>query len=657
MPTNDDLLTTYLGDSAASVSSPNNTDLLNLYLKPGNEAKSVTSAPVKITVRPNPPISGYTPEQSEQLNSQYNEIPSASGQPNPRASALPIDLSASGITQNLKKHYQKGIDTAVSGINDIANNQSATGIGKVVMGSLSAVPGSLISTIQDKLISEPISNLTGSKDIGEKAGTIALSGLPVAGIARAAINTMPSTRAIEALVKNIGPENLAEGLQRMRDNPRLSAMDVFKPVQSMAQGLASEVGPQQSRLLKSVDARISTAKDAVEGYYNDVMGNPVNLKDRMDKFKSDIKDAGREINPVVKNTNPVDVTPVISNIDSILKPGVTSVISAGKPLSSTQVQAALGDVRKILTDDKSNRTDPAQLHTFQSSLRSEAENLLNSSDGQNRLIGHALMDVRNQIVNAIDKASPQIIDAQGNAIGSYKPKLAKYRTENDIEDAFQKGTLITRNRLGQLDDHPTYWEDWISRATKPELDAAKEGARIAVDHQIKAMRFAAKKGTDIPEIEFNADKLKMLFGKEEVSGMMKKLKDEKDIAETNSNLFKNSQTSFREAGRDAIKIRENYKPNITALLPAALEGGILYASGGSLPGIGLGLGAFQIARRLATKAGQKLDKTTNMEIARLASATGNDRDALIKILESHVPKPKQSMLQNIQKLALPIAPP
>ena len=101
-------------------------------------------------------------------------------------------------------------------------------------------------------------------------------------------------------------------------------------------------------------------------------------------------------------------------------------------------------VKGFITDGKSLRTDAQSLHTFQSALRAKAEDLLSSSTGADRQLGRALMDVRNQVVNAIDAASPQIKQADGTSIGTYKSALAKYRDANDIEDAFKKGGLVTK---------------------------------------------------------------------------------------------------------------------------------------------------------------------------------------------------------------------
>lgn len=539
------------------------------------------------------------------------------------------------------------------GVENIAGGASATGIGEVGMGALGAVfayPSAIIEGGQ-----RLIEKTTGNKDFAKRAVAVATSGLPLKTTGQVITNSMPSNRAVNQMIELVGKENIPKVLEELKSNPRLTLMDVNPSVRTAAMGLAAQPGEPLNLLNKFVEGRKSNQKGTVVQAYDEAMGVPVSMKQQVDKLKSDIKDVGKEINPIVANANPVDVTPVIQSIDNILKPGVQSVISVGQPLPGPAIKAELAGFRKLLTDNKSQRTDAKELHQIQSALRAKAEDLLNSTDGQNRQVGYALMNVRNQIVSAIDRASPQIVDAAGNSIGTYKPQLAKYREANDIDDAFKKGQLITRNKLGQLDDHPEYWNEWIKAATPSELEAAKQGARLAVAHQMGAFRFSARKGMEVPESEFNAEKLKALFGEKETNRLMKALNDERKINDTDAKLMQNSMTAMRLLGAKATEVRPDYKPDISAYLPAVAEAGAQWASGGESMGLGaaavIGYGQ---ARKLLTKTGQKIDRRTNVEIANLASATGEAREALMQALSGALPQGKLTMKQRLQ-LALPVA--
>ncbi len=580
------------------------------------------------------------------------EARKASGQVNVKGSGAPatplsnvVDYATNLPTQILKgigENYSAGRETLSSGLEDIRLNLPASGIGKIGLGALAMATSPLTGTIK-ATIEEPVTKLTGSQETGERAGMIATFGLPVGKAAKVVSEAKPSNKAVTALVDAIGPENLPQVIQRLQENPRLSLADVSPATRQMSQKLITTEGQHQNKFEEFVNDRITSAKGAVESIYNDVMGIPVNVLQKINELKQAAKNVGKnEINPAIKASGPVDLSGVISDIDNKLKPGIMSNISAGQPLPYPEIQKALESTRKLLTDNKSVRTNADDLHQFQSALRAKADDLTNSSSGQDRQIGYALMHVRNGIVNAIDAASG----------GKYKPGLSNFRDEKQVEDAFIKGAQITRNRPGQWDDRSEFWKEWVDNASKQQIEAAKEGARIAVQQQMKGMRFSAKKGTDIPEIEFNADKLGLLFGKKEVNQMMKELQDEKSIADTNQKLIQGSQTAMRMKSDKRVDL-PTPTPHGQLALPAAL-GEIMAATQGGPPGIATaGVLALKGGYKLSDMVKLKLAKSRNERLTDLLTATGPDRDELIKTLSQYIPGPKSSLLQRAQKYALP----
>lgn len=649
---NSDLINEWVGDKTTSVVSPN-ADLINEFGK-GNGVIA-EHPPTNTNPMPEPrvPFSGHTQEQEQ---AYYDDLKNPKFNPNDKLSVFSKALLP--IVEKGAKGFKEGGDLAGEGITDIGNRNIATGVGKFGLGLMQQ--GLNLTGIAPTIAegTEQLGKLTGNPEFANRAELIATSGLPVAKLGSSVTAAMPSTRSIKTIVDAIGPENIPSVIKQLQSNPRLTLTDVAPSVQSINQGLAAASGEPRNILDKFVRGRTDTKLDTVTGAIDEAMGTPVNVADKIDTLKSQIKTTGKEINPIIKSTNPVDISPVVASIDAKLNPGVNSVITAGEPLPLGDIEKNLQGVRKFITDDKSLRTDPQSLHNFQSALRAKAEDLLSSTSGQDRQLGRALMDVRNQVVTAIDKASPQITNADGSVTGSYKPALAKYRDVNDVNDAFKKGMLVTKNRLGNLEDDPSYWDKWVQQATPTELEAAKEGARLAYAHQMGSVTNAARKGTDIPAIEFNKQKLELLFGKPEVAKMSKALEDEKQISDTNSKLFQNSQTAMRLLGADATKIRPDYEPKFTkTILPVALEAGTQYLSGGSLPAAGLAAGvAYPFLRNKITQIGQNLDRKTNIEIANLSSSVGEARDNLIQALQAHAPQTKLTMGQKL-KLSLPVAKP
>lgn len=562
------------------------------------------------------------------------------------------------LNRKIIEHYTKSKELSGQGVTDITRGKPATGIGEMALGGLGMVAAPLSAGVEGA--TRLLEKASGNKEFAERASLVGTSGIPIAKTGSVISKAMPSTRAIDTLVNTIGKENLPAIIKELKSNPRLTLMDVDPNAQRIAMGLASKLGKPLKILDDFVKVRKSEQHNTVVEAYDEALGVPVNLTEKIDSLKKQVSNKGREINPIVANSKPVDISTVIADIDSKLKPGVQSIITAGQPLPGPRVKEELADFRKLLSDDKSMRTDAKELHQLQSALRAKAEDLLNSQSGQDRQVGYALMNVRNQIVEAIDRASPQIIDTQGKSIGTYKSKLAEYREENLIPEAFNKGLLITRNRLGRLEDDPTYWEKWLKSASDAEKEAAVEGARLAVSHQMGAFKKfktnEAGKGLDLPQIEFNTEKLKLLLGEKETNKLLKTLKDERRINETDVKLIEGSMTAMREAAKLATQVRESYKPNAQAFLPAAAEiGAASLTSGQSIGLVAPAIIGYHAVRKAIRKGGQKLDEKTNVEIANLASATGVEKDNLIQMLEAQLPNPKLPLTKKLQ-LAFPVKP-
>lgn len=660
----DTILESYLGGKlpkAAKVAEPTATsadDYISHYLETTPAVKTDAKR-VIINTTPKPPISDATAEQSAEINSE----PSQPGGKNPRRYSSPSSLvgdvaaGASELPMNVLKSTGEaargGIETFKSGAEDIAANRPASGVGKMGLGALQYV-ASPISGVTKELVENPVANLTGSKEAGEKAGMIASLGLPVAPAAKALAASRPAAKAMTDFVDAIGGvKAIPEFLKEYASNPRLAAMDVSPSLLQTTQKLAVTPGEHQGLLSNIVEQRLASAKGAVGNAYDSTMGAPVNVLDKVTELTNAAKEVGsQKIQPILKQTNPVDVTPAIAHIDNILKPGVNSVVSSGTDLATTKVKQVLAEARRYLTDGKSNRTDPQDLHTIQSSLGNTAYKMSKSPNPEDRMVSKALTDIKEKIVDAIDAASPQI-----NGKGSYRPARAEFADERHIHDAFEKGQEILKNRPTQNADRPEYWENWIKKAKPAQIEAAKEGARIAIDNQIRGMRNAVgQKGTEIPQIEFNKDKLGLLFGKKEVEEMATKLQHERKIADTNNKLFQNSQTAMRLKSDARVSERTDAGLEGNSLLPYIAEGISAYSTG--LPGIGAaGYTAANLAKKhVINPILNRAADAKNMELARLASATGPEKDELIKQLSALVTPVKPTMLSRA-KLMLPVGNP
>lgn len=500
-----------------------------------------------------------------------------------------------------------------------------------------------VSGALDALVAQPVTELTGNPDIGNRASFVAGSmvGLPKA--VSAAKNTLPANKAINTLVAAVGPEDVPAAVARMQSNPRLALMDVSDPVRTLAQGLIDPAQPEAQNIVSNaVKGRIASAPAAVNEAYTKAMGAAPDVVKVVDSLKQKAQDVGSKmIQPAIENSGPVDISNVVKSLDNTIGPYALKALQTGESpkLPMTSAQQTAWDVRQRLRGTLPDRPtmflDAPQAHEIQSQLRYEASQLASSAVGSERLTAGQVGNVRGQLVDAIDQATN----------GAYKPALSKYRDAKMVQEAFESGfdTLKNRSGVSGLEDRPEAFQEWIKNASPEEVVARQLGTRADIDQKINGMRFAARHGTDIPDIEYNQQKLKMLFGDQEASRLIRTMNDFRDEAVTNSKILANSKTAETFAGKEALavpKVEPFRSGNVgNALLPSVL-GDVAAQYIGSPPGlVGAGLFATGLALGGARKGVQAIQKQSavarNIAIARAASATGTARQETINALMRH----------------------
>lgn len=636
------------GDTPATTIVPTQSSgIINQYMSdvtPGGvPVDPKTGRPRVVIVAP--PISDATTEQSAAINAAAAAIPnSTSGPSGPSIIDVPANAG-----QAIWDAGKAGVSQVGQGVGQVLSNQPATGLGNVASGALSTLTSPIAG------VEQAVGDVTGSKDIADRAGLVA-SVLPVVAPLKAAAAMAPSTKAFRNLVEMIGPDNVGNVAKEMRADPRLTPADLSPAVKSATQKLFTIEGDAaKTHISNFVNDRVSGAKAAVESAMDKSLGTTVDPVAKLKTLSDNIKAVGaKEINPVLKATKPVDLTPVVEHIDNILKPGVNSIISNPENLLPyDKVQKLMQSYRTAITNDKTVLTSPDVLNKLQSGMRRNADNLLKSIDPEAKVMGYALHQLRQKVIDAVGKAGPQTIDKDGKAISSYRTALGKYRDENHIADAFEEGHDSIISNSKKLLDRPEFFNKKVGKYSAEEKEAAKQGARIAIDTQINGFKSAARRGTDIGQVDFNKERITSLFGKEEAETLFKKLENERKIAETNTHLIQNSQTAMRSAADSRVSLPEK-KPS--SVVPYVAEG--LGALTTGYPGAGtlLYMGA-KGASALKNKVEVALAKEHNAQLAKMALPTqGPSRDELIRNLEAIANKPKRSLLRSANSLARLVGP-
>jgi hypothetical protein len=533
------------------------------------------------------------------------------------------------------EEYSKGVATFPAG-------HWASGSGIAGLGIL-GMAGAPLTGALNAFIGNPVTQMTGNPQIGQDVAQTAGLLLPTK-VAPAAIQAGADTSAINALVRTIGPENVPAVVDAARANPRTMLMDVSPPVRTVSRGLLDPAQPTaQNIITQAVRNRSTTLPSWVNSAYTATMGSAPNVPLMLDALKQRAQQIGaQQINPVLASAKPVDVSPVLDLIDKEFSDtpiGIAALRTIKKgdvpafPLSDYQ-QNLLSIRNQLASNMEGGQhfldADGEQgAHAIQATIRAQAQNLLQSATGSDRLLGGKLMNIRNATVDAIDQASG----------GTYKPALSNYRDAMQVQEAFNDGFSgnVLKNRPGHVEDTPDAFDQWMNQATPEQIVAKRLGTRANIDMQIRGAKNQSLVGQNIAGIEYNQDKLSSLFGDQEANRLIGAMMSAQQEARTTSSILGGSETAQTLAGQKALERTPIGGGNMLNWMGApAAEAAGEYFLGPA--GMGLGAGAFagikgvQYGIQAARRA---LDTQRNISFARAASATGSAKEPVLNALMNH----------------------
>jgi hypothetical protein len=599
------------------------------------EAKPLTKVIIR-SGEPHPPqsdINGGAPEYYDSTNV------------NTEKGGYERVLPRTNIGESIQQNFESGKELAGQAVSDFSEGHPYKAVGKGLLGA-TAMAMSPVTGLVEGGVGTPVTDITGNPDIGDRAAMVAGSVLPVAKIGKAAVEAIPKNKAFSSLVESISPDKAGYVAREMRANPRLAPADLSPKVLQDTQNLFASDGPQINYLAKTSADRMAGRQGAMIEAYDTAGGISPNLAQKVSDLAQASKSVGmQKIQPALDAAKPVDVSNTVSAIDKILKPGVNSVITGESSLPLTAVKKELAQIKGMLANDTEMRTGAKDLHKFQSGLRATAEGLLKSSSGADRQMGKSLMDVRNNLVNDIDKS------AHG-----YKEGLSAYRDEKDIAEAFKQGHDNTFTSSKKIENDPSFTQKWFDGLSDYEKQAAREGARAAIYTEMGVAKNPALAGESIARSEFNKAKMEIIFGKDEATTLLKKLADERTIANTHNKIIENSQTAMRMASKQQFALPTKGEIGQGLVVGAGLETANILAHG--TPGVGTALlAAAKTGNWAKHEVLTKLAREHNAQYAKLALPTeGPSRDQLIRQLEAVSRSQKPSIMNRAAGLARLVGP-
>lgn len=509
-------------------------------------------------------------------------------------------------------------------------------IGGVVGGLLGMASGPFTAG------SEQLEKLTGNKEFAEKAMML----VPGVKGAKVANEVRPSVTAFKDISKVVPDQYLPEALAAAERNPSLSLVDISQTARNRADMIARDpLAPKaQKAVLDFVENRKGELGKDLQSAV-EVLGELPTPYSVVSEIKARAAKTGKEvIEPFVQKAKDADITPVVKEIDDIL----TKADKSG--LKRTALHDELAQLRYDLRGERKDRDNMFMevkgdqgLHWAQAALRQKADDLLHSSVGSERSLGGKLMDYRNKLVDAIENANP-----------GYKERLAQFRTDKEVDRAFERGLNIdkkpSKTSESILEYSPEALADWVKAKTtsKDEVATARLGALSWMVQEMEGMR-SGKKLMESPRDVVLQKKIKALFGEEVGQQYIDLMRDTHRKAQSATELGRAGSQTFqrgREAEASPVRVPGAANPTPGTLQALGLMGAGAVAESipllqslaghGSLSALGLGAagarGGYSLLKYGFEKARYKSDLARRLAEAKLLTRPLGEQPDLLALM-------------------------
>lgn len=238
------------------------------------------------------------------------------------------------------------------------------------------------------------------------------------------------------------PQQIADQMvhARLEGQPEFTAADAMGNAgQRMLASVAK--APGEGRTLthnflegRQYDQGRRIASQLAEGFQSPQTGEQVGAA--MTAARDAAADA--QYNAARAGAQPVNILPVIHNIDATLRPGANQVARPASGIANDTIESALESVRRRLTDNRSLLTDFTALQRVRGDLSDMVQQAVRGGQGNRaRLLGGVLRSLDQQM----ETASPGFLQANRNfsqasrdieAIGQGRTAAMRGRTENTI---------------------------------------------------------------------------------------------------------------------------------------------------------------------------------------------------------------------------------
>ncbi|QND57403.1 hypothetical protein [Mesorhizobium huakuii] len=449
-----------------------------------------------------------------------------------------------------------------------------------VLGA-NGVVGAGMGAIQGALSADPGNRLAGAKTGGEWGGGLGVAAVPVGSVvgklvgagARKVIDAyyglmhggIVPGQAAKSLVANLARQGdtVSSALQKQADlGPGAVLADTGPAAQGLAARMATTETDVSPQMAQNLAARADQFAPRINSAVDSAAGPDINAPAQMSALKATTAANGAaNYAKAAANTTPIDVTPVIAQIDSQVVPSQMAG-NAMDPISSALLKA-----RSYIAGNNFSKGSLEVLHRAQDAIDDAASSAFRSGDNAQ---ARALWGVRTKLLNQMDAANPE-----------YAAARSQYASDKSIENAFENGRSIFAPRVDGKVYDPDLLESRLASMSQPEKDAFQLGTRKALtDTMGQARTDAAGVKTRLAnENGYATQKLRQVIGDPQTDSLLKELDSQAAMQATNNAALNGSKTAMATAADADIP-----QPKLLNQAGAAAGG----HGGGALSGVLIG---------------------------------------------------------------------
>lgn len=286
----------------------------------------------------------------------------------------------------------------------------------------------------------------------------------------------PERFAAGKVVQRLGLDNMTPDQvgNRLARNPGLNVADVAgENTKGLVRTAVNVPGPARTRVTSQMNIRQMGQGDRVGREVAAAFGDPAAFQSTLDDTVNTIKTQASPLyQKAFKEAPAVDVSGVVQAIDDRIMPGVNKIVSPADNLADDSVTAAIARLRSRFLTGTNQRVGLQDLHLQKMDLDGMIEKAKRAGEATKV---RALVQVKNELLKAMDAASPDYKTARGIFAGEMEVQNA---LDAGLSYATNPASLTARDIAKMSKAERDAFRIGVARGLREVIDKSPDGADV-----------------------------------------------------------------------------------------------------------------------------------------------------------------------------------